>query len=255
MTCEEISRLIDPYLDGELDLSSCVAVEDHCASCAACRGKMEARQKLLVTIREETPRFETPPFLAARINAALRSETAAKTPFWLAIPSAWIYSAVGGAVAVAAIALLVQTSEGPFAEIAREGVSNHVRSLQLNHLMDVASTDQHTVKPWFAGKVDFSPQVVDLGPSGFPLVGGRLDVLDQHDVAALVYRRRQHYVNLFIWPVRECSLGDRLYAKDGYRALGWTKWGMNYLAVSELSENELKDFAHLIKDYVAPPIE
>jgi len=257
MNCEEFSRLLDPYLDGELDLTASVAVEEHCAGCAACQARLAARQELITAVREETPRFETPPFLATRIKAALREEERAtdQRPWWQLIPSRWLYSAVGGAVALVALALVLNTAEQPFTQIAREAIDGHVRSLQAGHLMDVASTDQHTVKPWFAGKVDFAPQVVDLGPSGYPLVGGRLDVLGRHDVAALVYQRRKHYLNLFVWPARDISLGDKFYAQDGYRVLGWTKWGMNYLAVSELSEKEMKDFASLIKEQVAPPLE
>ncbi len=114
--------------------------------------------------------------------------------------------------------------------------------------MDVASTDQHTVKPWFAGKLDYSPQVIDLGPSGYPLIGGRLDVLDHRNVAAIIYQRRKHYINLFIWPADTDSLHGQLYNENGYHALGWTKSGMNYLAVSELGEKELRDFVGMIQD-------
>ena len=113
--------------------------------------------------------------------------------------------------------------------------------------MDIASTDQHTVKPWFAGKLDYSPQVVDLGPSGYPLVGGRLDVLDHRNVAAIIYQRRKHYINLFIWPSGAEMLHGRLYNENGYHALGWSKSGMNYLAVSELGEQELREFVEMIQ--------
>ena len=133
-------------------------------------------------------------------------------------------------------------------QLALDAIANHVRSLQANHLMDVASTDQHTVKPWFAGKLDYSPQVIDLGPSGYPLIGGRLDVLDHRDVAALIYQRRKHYINLFIWPSSTDALHGSFYNKDGYHALGWTKSGMNYLAVSELGEKELREFVGMIQD-------
>ncbi len=130
----------------------------------------------------------------------------------------------------------------------RQAIANHVRSLQVNHLMDVASTDQHTVKPWFAGKLDYSPPVVDLTAAGYPLIGGRLDVLDNRDVAAILYQRRKHYINLFIWPSDARSLPGKLYNWNGYHALGWTSSGMNYLAVSELGEKELKDFVKMIQD-------
>jgi anti-sigma factor RsiW len=127
-----------------------------------------------------------------------------------------------------------------------------VRSLQVNHLMDVASTDQHTVKPWFAGKLNYSPQVIDLTASGYPLVGGRLDVLDGQNVAAIVYGRRKHFINLFIWPATGRTLPSRPYTLNGYHVLGWTKGGMNYLAVSELGDQEFEDFAKMIQDQTAP---
>ena len=130
----------------------------------------------------------------------------------------------------------------------QEAVANHVRSLQVNHLMDVASTDQHTVKPWFAGKLDYSPPVVDLTASGYPLVGGRLDVLDQRNVAAIIYQRRKHYINLFIWPASTASLRGGRYDENGYHVIGWSKSGMNYLAVSELGPKELQDFVQMIQD-------
>jgi anti-sigma factor RsiW len=133
-------------------------------------------------------------------------------------------------------------------ELDQDAIANHVRSLQVNHLMDVVSTDQHTVKPWFAGKLDYSPQVVDLTPSGYPLIGGRLDVLDHRNVAAIIYQRRKHYINLFIWPSDIETLHGRLYNLNGYHALGWTKSGMNYLAVSELGEKEFREFVQMIQD-------
>jgi anti-sigma factor RsiW len=156
-------------------------------------------------------------------------------------------------VAVAVVALSILTlslhgGSGKGSLLAREAMANHVRSLQVNHLMDVASTDQHTVKPWFAGKLDYSPQVVDLTPSGYPLIGGRLDVLDGRNVAAIVYQRRKHYINLFLWPANNETLSDNFYFPDGYHVIEWTKSGMNYVAVSELGEKELKDFVQMIQE-------
>ena len=147
------------------------------------------------------------------------------------------------------------SSSAPSSQLAQEAVSDHVRSLQVNHLMDVASTDQHTVKPWFAGKLDYSPQVIDLASSGYPLIGGRLDVLDHRYVAAIIYQRRQHYINLFTWPADKSPLGNKDYEQNNYHVLGWTKNGMNYLAVSELGEKELREFAEMIKNQIVPPME
>jgi len=249
MNHDEAARLLGAYRDGELDLSTCLKLEEHLAGCTECQAKLAGEQQLVDVVRAETPRFEASPFLKTRIRAALREKAAAKestTPARNPFSLAWLYSGVALGVMVVLAIGLSWTREIP--ELDRDAIANHVRSLQVNHLMDVASTDQHTVKPWFAGKLDYSPQVIDLGPSGYPLIGGRLDVLDHRNVAAVIYQRRKHYINLFIWPADADALHGALYNKDGYHALGWTKSGMNYLAVSELGEKELRDFVGMIQD-------
>jgi len=251
MNHDDVTRLLDAYLDGELDLNTCVEVEEHVAGCESCQQKMTERQELIEVIRSETPRFEASPFLKTRIRAALREASApAAAPFWKSIAARWIYGGV--AVAVAVILAFTISGPGRIPEVVQEAVANHVRALQVNHLMDVASTDQHTVKPWFAGKLDYSPQVVDLAPSGYPLIGGRLDVLDNRNVAALIYQRRKHYINLFIWPSDGKTLPRLLFVENGYHVLGWTDGGMNYMAVSELGEKEFRDFVQMIQQQTAP---
>ena len=252
MNHDEVTRLMGAYLDGELDLTTCVKLEEHIAECEACRQKMDAEAELIATVREETPRFEASPFLRTRLGAALREEAGVKAERKRIGALGWLSSGIG----VAALAAVLFVS-GVFAkpgmpDIVRDAVADHVRSLQVNHLMDVASTDQHTVKPWFAGKLNYSPQVIDLTPSGYPLVGGRLDVLDGQNVAAIIYGRRKHFINLFIWPASGRTMTSRPYTLNGYHVLGWTKGGMNYLAVSELGEQEFEDFAKLIQDQTTP---
>jgi anti-sigma factor RsiW len=243
MNHDDVSRLLGAYLDGELDLTTCMDLEEHLAGCESCRQKMEADQELIAVIQSETPRFEPSPFLKTRIRAALRPETSQPLPFWR---RAWFSSGVAFAALLILAAYFYRAPGIP--ALVREAVADHVRSLQVSHLMDVASTDQHTVKPWFAGKLDYSPQVVDLAPAGYPLIGGRLDVLDNRNVAALIYQRRKHYINLFIWPSIGPSLPGKLYVRNGYHALGWTRSGMNYMAVSELGEQEFADFVKMIQD-------
>jgi len=250
MNHDEVLRLLGAYLDGELDLPKCVEIEEHVAGCEACRERMEAEAELIGTVREEAPRFEAPAFLETRIRAMVR-EAAGETTVrkWMAFP--WLWS--GLAVAAVAVVLMFGYFRAPgLPGIVRDAVADHVRSLQVNHLMDVASTDQHTVKPWFAGKLNYSPQVIDLTTSGYPLVGGRLDVLDGQNVAAIIYGRRKHFINLFIWPASGSGLPSRPYTLNGYHVLGWTKGGMNYLAVSELGEQEFEDFAKLIQEQTSP---
>jgi anti-sigma factor RsiW len=252
MNHDEAARLLGAYQDGELDLTTCLKLEEHLAGCPDCQEKLEGEQKLVELIQAEVPRFAASPFLKTRIEAALREEKAsAAVPFWKQFSSVWIYcGSVAAAVTLAFLAISIFWNQG-IPGLDQEAVANHVRSLQVDHLMDVASTDQHTVKPWFAGKLDYSPQVVDLTTSGYPLIGGRLDVLDHREVAAIIYQRRKHYINLFIWPAEAESLHGRLYNLNGYHALGWTKSGMNYLAVSELGEKEFREFVQMIQDQTA----
>ncbi|MCE0483438.1 MAG: anti-sigma factor [Methylacidiphilales bacterium] len=250
MECKEVSPLLNAYLDGELDLTTCVSLEAHLAACPACRQRIEAGQAIAAAVREQAPRFSASPYLATRIRASLRE---AESPHgnmtgWKALPIAWIYSALAGVLGIiifAAAFLSPVTESSPLIQVA---MADHIRSLQVGHLMDVISTDQHTVKPWFMGRLDYSPQVVDLGPSGFPLVGGRLDVLDHRQVAAIVYQRRKHDINLFIWPETGTRLPTTLITHNGYHFVGWTQSGMNYLAVSDLAEGELGDFVKLIRE-------
>jgi anti-sigma factor RsiW len=250
MNHDEAARLLGPYQDGELDLTTCLKLEEHLAGCPSCQQKLAGEKELVDLVRSETPRFAVSPFLKTRIQAALREEksSSATVPWWKHFSPAWTFSGLAGAAAVLVILAVGSFQMQGIPELAQEAIADHVRSLQVNHLMDVASTDQHTVKPWFAGKLDYSPQVVDLAPSGYPLIGGRLDVLDHRNVAAIIYGRRKHYINLFIWPSDTESLHGRLYNQDGYHVLGWTKSGMNYLAVSELGEKELREFVKMIQD-------
>jgi anti-sigma factor RsiW len=254
MTCEEAAPLLGAYVDGELDLTACVGLEAHLAGCPACRAKVEDLQKFTATLREQAPQFKPSPYLATRIRAALREEDTEKETWSSWLPLSWIYYGIGGAIALVAIALFFAMPK-PSSQLARDAIADHIRSLQVTHLLDVASTDQHTVKPWFAGKLDFSPQVIDLTPSGYPLIGGRLDVLDHRNVAAIIYQRRKHFINLFIWPAATSPLGERAYEEDGYRVFEWSKSGMNYVAVSELGEKELQDFTDMIKEQAVPPME
>jgi anti-sigma factor RsiW len=252
MNHDEAAKLLGPYRDGELDLAACLKLEEHLAGCPSCQQKLAGEQELVDLVQSETPRFKASPFLKTRIQAALRAETVSGAiPWWKHLSLGSTLSGLAGVAALFVILAFGFFSTQAIPELDQDAIANHVRSLQVNHLMDVASTDQHTVKPWFAGKLDYSPQVIDLASSGYPLIGGRLDVLDHRNVAAIIYQRRKHYINLFIWPSDTDSLPGRLFSQNGYHALGWTKSGMNYLAVSELGEKELRDFVQMIQDQTA----
>jgi anti-sigma factor RsiW len=155
---------------------------------------------------------------------------------------------VAASAMVAVLAVFVAFNQVADNQLTNEVVSSHIRSRMANHLTDVASSDQHTVKPWFAGKVDFAPPVIDLKEQGFPLQGGRLDYLQNRVVAAEVYKRNDHVINLFVWPASgNRSTTKKLSVAKGYNVISWEDSGMNYAAVSELNAVELREFADLLK--------
>ena len=162
----------------------------------------------------------------------------------------WISITAPLAAAAIVVLALVPLLRGPSAEevLAREVLAGHVRSLMADHLSDVASSDRHTVKPWFNGKLDFSPPVEDLAQQGFPLVGGRLDYLNNRPVAALVYHRQKHFINLFIWPSTSSDSEVKKETRQGYHLFHWTRSGMTYWAVSDVEESQLQEFVGLVQN-------
>jgi len=246
MNHDEAVRLLGPYRDGELDLTTCLKLEEHLAGCPSCQQKLAEEQELVGLIQSEAPRFKASPFLKTRIRAALREEKSLTIPWWKHFSSVWTYSGLAGAAVMFALlaAGVFWTQRIP--ALAQEAVADHVRSLQVSHLMDVASTDQHTVKPWFDGRIDFAPPVKDFAAEGFPLKGGRLDYLDGRPVAALVYQRDKHIIDLYVWPATGVTphlAGDT--AIQGYNVIHWTADGMNFWAVSDVERGQLDDFAAL----------
>jgi len=249
MNCEDVIPLTQAYSDGELDLVGSLELERHLASCSACSQAYENIRALKTALKSGDLYFKAPVALRRQIRSSIQGEdpSAKRTPFawWevlkLAIPV--------GAVALLAL-LLLPVLTGPSADdrLAFEVTSSHVRSLMLDHKTDVASSDQHTVKPWFQGKLDFTPPVIDLAQQGFALVGGRLDYLQGRPVAALVYQRRQHLINLFVWPaVSHSKATQRMTVRQGYNLVHWTASGMTFWAVSDLNLVELREFVKLIR--------
>jgi anti-sigma factor RsiW len=253
MGCET-QDLIHAYVDGELDLVRSLEVEKHIQNCQVCSRDYKNFQTLRSVVGTGSLYFKSPANLQRRIQSAVRKETRVETrPPVLS----WRWLSVGASLAFAAIIILTfvpALTRHPADDLlAQEIISGHVRSLMADHLTDVSSSDQHTVKPWFNGKVDFSPPVKDLADSGFPLVGGRLDYVENRPVAALVYKRRQHFINLFIWPSTHDSVaGKKTVMRQGYNLIHWTKSGMTYWAVSDLNSSELQEFVRLAQNQVPP---
>jgi anti-sigma factor RsiW len=246
MNCGESKLLLDAYADGELDLVRHIELEAHLKACPACMRLAEGVAARRTRIRHAVTRYPASRELRGKIGASLRAEAQAAAWQWpIPFPSAVRWNLAGLAASVT-VALLAGYSWGSHrshsASVADEAIEEHMRSMQASHLMDVVSTDRHTVKPWFAGKLDFSPPVIDLADIGFPLAGGRLDQIDGQTAAALVFRRRLHTINVFIWPSREAAPPPRSASESGFSAQGWTRGGLNFLAVSEIPAAELEQF-------------
>jgi len=250
MNCQQAKPLIGPYADGELEASAILELEHHFEDCSACAGAWRNLQNLKRSLKSEALYFTAPAELRRRIKSELPSpaKSIPPRPAW---NWNWLTTAMSGALAVCLALLLMVTQTRPSSErqLVQEVVSSHVRSLMASHALDVESTDQHTVKPWFNGKLDFSPPVKDLAAQGFPLIGGRLDYLGGRSVAALVFQRHKHFINLFIWPAKAADSNPAAFApRQGYHLIHWSEAGMAFWAVSDLNETELMEF---VQDFTA----
>lgn len=252
MDCERTRPLLEIDGDGELDLVRHLEIEAHVRSCAACAAIAADLQARRSALRDSLPRFRAPARLVERVrmDAGLASANAAPAPGArpLRLFQSWrIVALAASLVAALVLGYAWGAARTRTNALFEEAIAQHVRSLQEHHLTDVASTDQHTVKPWFAGRVDFSPPVVDLAAAGFPLIGGRLDLLDGRPAAALVYGRRQHVVNLFLWPAGAAPIAARDFESHGFNATSWTQGDFDCLAVSEIPASELAGFAETFR--------
>ena len=240
MTHDELQDLIHPYVDRELDLVNTREVEKHLGECEECRALETRVRTLSGALRQTAPAYRAPKRLRKNLRSALRREAKPQpTRFWIPLTV--------GACALLLLGIFLWQMPGAARDgLAEELVANHVRSLLAAHLVDLPSSDQHTVKPWFDGKVDFAPDVRDLAAEGFPLVGGRLDYVGNRTAVALVYDRHKHPINLFVFPAaNDDSTAATTLKRRGFNLMHWSRGGLNYWAVSDLNAAELKDFAAL----------
>lgn len=251
MNCDEAELLLHALIDGELDAGHAREVEQHIAECPRCAAALRDYREMSQAIAETGASYTAPAALRERIEAALpqprrvQSRRAVLRGFAMG-------SAVSALAASGVIAVVWRHDD--MERIQSEVVSAHLRSLQAGHLTDVVSTDQHTVKPWFNGRLDVSPPVIDLTAQGFTLIGGRLDYVDARAIGAVVYRRRQHVINLF---VSQTASTERRAATtetiQGFNIRHWTDRGLNYWAVSDLARDELAEFSEKFESAMRAP--
>jgi anti-sigma factor (TIGR02949 family) len=257
MTCDEAEIMLHALLDGELDAGHAREVEAHVAGCAACAEKLKAFRAMRVAMADANLRQAAPAHLRSRIEAALNlppvqapaPKPAARTSWLESLRTSWrsffggftLGTALSAAVAASLVIAVVRNDQSQ--QIAGEVVSAHLRSLQAGHLTDVETSDQHTVKPWFNGKLDVAPPVIDLTAQGFTLIGGRLDYIDGQPVASIVYRRRKHVINLFVGqPLGGTARNIKDEIIQGFNVRHWSAEGLDLWAVSDVDAGELDEF-------------
>ena len=269
MACENNRPLLIAYFDGELDLVRSLEIEEHLKSCPDCAAELERRRSLRTALRSGRLYQPAPSSLRQRVAASigaqpgvLVTEAGTEKLKVAAMPARgrrWTVLEWAGAAAAIAFALFlgIRSISGVLSQrhgdlLAEEMIASHIRSLQPGHLYDVESTDQHTVKPWFDGRLDFSPPVRDLAAQGYPLAGGRLDYIGSRAVAALVYQRRKHIISVFAWPdgPNDAPLAQgaqKQETHDGYNLIEWRQGDMRLCAVSDVSADDLKQFVQLLQ--------
>jgi anti-sigma factor RsiW len=250
LNCQESHIFIQAYADEELALEKSLEVEEHLKGCPICSQEYERIQALRSALRKNAPSlyFKPSEDFSRRLRTSLKKQVSPKV-----FPSFFRWPRWGLAASLGVVLLVFSSmwlsSRSSRDVLIDQVVAGHVRSLMGNHLTDVASTDQHTVKPWFNGRVDFSPMVKDFSDKGFALIGGRLDYLQERPVAALVFQRRQHFINLFSWPGAAAkNVRTEEIDRRGYHLLHWEQSGMNYWLISDLDPKELKDLSELLRN-------
>lgn len=235
MTCPD-PMMLHALLDDELDAANVATVEAHLRSCPDCAAQFERWQALRAMIADPALRHETPAGLRMRVLADLPAPASRANPW----PARLGWGA-SGAIAASLAFALVPVQVPVTASLEQQMVASHIRSLLANHLVDIPTSDRHVVKPWFNGKIDFSPPTPDLKDKGFPLVGGRLDYVGGRTVPAIVYRRNLHTINVFAWPAGAAPAAEAV-ASDGYTLVHWRQGDLDFWAVSDVAGGDLTQF-------------
>jgi anti-sigma factor RsiW len=247
VTCPE-SHDLHPYIDDELDEPRRAAFADHLRHCSECSSEWKMQKALRAGLRDGSFRFKAPAGLAERVRSALPTQAPPVLPMrpWLSTAAALLLGVAAGA---GGAYLLTAAQPSTSADLPRQLVTAHVRSLMADHLEDVKSSDRHTVKPWFTGQIDFSPPVKDFKEQGYPLLGGRLDYVDDRPTAVLIYGRAKHVINLFIRSVEgEGEPREQTVTRRGFHLLHWTQDGLDFWAVSDLNSEELGELERLVRE-------
>lgn len=239
--CPDRINALQALVDGEIDSLNAAAIEDHLRGCAGCCGELENIEALRARLQRQPIRYAVPPGLRDRLERQLAPPAPRPLPVaGRAVP--WLGGALMGGVA-ASLAVLTLFPHPAQDTLTNQLIASHIRSQQLAHITDIAASDRHVVRPWFNGKLDYSPPVPDLSRQGFPLAGGRLDVIGGHSVAAIVYRRRLHLLNLFVRPLPAGQAGGSWkVSKDSYNLVRWTDKGFEFWVISDLGPGELEQF-------------
>jgi anti-sigma factor RsiW len=245
MECERATVQLSGMIDSALGPIARFRVHRHVTGCNACAAKLEELRAMQSAIRTKLPYHRAPPGLAARIGAALPHEEPPRAVRpWFRMP-AFSLAGTGLVGALAGVALTVLVMGGQ-SDPSIAVIDSHIRSLQADHLTDVLTSDQHTVKPWLSARLDVSPPVLELKDAGFPLVGGRQDYVDGHATAVVVYRHAKHVINLFAWASSGHDEAFRKETRQGFNVITWRHGGIRYYAVSDVESDQLADFAKLV---------
>jgi anti-sigma factor RsiW len=248
MDCHAIKQLLEAHLNGGLELTRQLEVEAHLTRCPSCNKLAETVDKDRYSVRMNIPTYKAPSDLRASIRVALQRETQPEMVWlgWFRRP--FLSAAAVLVVSIGSVLAWMAVTQGKNRELIVEAISNHARSLLVGHAVDVTSADRQKIKPWFAEKLNYSPPIANLADAGYELIGGRIDMLDRHPVAAIVYQRSNRIINVFVWPTSRGTIDFQDQVHRGYLICGWNKSGLNYIVVADLSNAEMENFEDSLRD-------